>query len=162
VKLGRSSRRVESALRELGVPASIVVLSSSTRTAEEAAASVGVELGAIVKTLVFRGAGSSGSSGRAVVALVSGDRRADESLVAAAVGEPEVGRADAEFVRAATGYAIGGVAPIGFPVPLPVAMDEGLLRFDEVWAAAGSPYAVFGIDPRELARILGVDPVPLT
>jgi prolyl-tRNA editing enzyme YbaK/EbsC (Cys-tRNA(Pro) deacylase) len=157
VKLGRSSRRVESALRELGVPAQIVVLSSSTRTAEEAAASVGVEQGAIVKTLVFRGGASDG----AVVALVSGDRRADESLVAAAVGEPSVGRADADFVRSATGYAIGGVAPVGFPAPLPVVMDEGLLRFSEVWAAAGSPYAVFGIDPRELARILGVEPVRL-
>ena len=154
--LGRSSRRVEAALRELGVPADIVVLPDSTRTAPEAARAVGVELGAIVKTLVFRGA-----SGNAVVALVSGDRRADESLVAEAVGEAAVGRADAEFVRACTGYAIGGVAPVGFPAPLPVAMDEGLLRFDEVWAAAGSPFAVFGIAPAELARVLGVRPVPL-
>jgi prolyl-tRNA editing enzyme YbaK/EbsC (Cys-tRNA(Pro) deacylase) len=155
--LGRSSRRVESALRELGVSAEIVTLDDSTRTAVEAAAAVGVELGAIVKTLVFRGTGS----GRAVVALLSGDRRADESRVAEAVGEPGVARADADFVRAATGYAIGGVAPVGHPAPLPTAMDDGLLRFETVWAAAGSPFAVFGIAPGELARILAVEPVPL-
>jgi prolyl-tRNA editing enzyme YbaK/EbsC (Cys-tRNA(Pro) deacylase) len=153
---GRSVTRVADALRALGLDAEIVELDASTRTAVEAAAAVGCELGAIVKSLVFRAAPDS--PGEAILALVSGDRRASESLVAAAAGTPSVTRADADFVRAATSYAIGGVAPVGHPSPLVTVMDEGLLRFDTVWAAAGSPFAVFGIAPRELARAIGVEP----
>jgi prolyl-tRNA editing enzyme YbaK/EbsC (Cys-tRNA(Pro) deacylase) len=129
-------------------------LSSSTRTAAEAAASLGCELGAIVKSLVFRGSGS----GEAVLAVVSGDRRGVEAAIAASVGEPGVARADADFVRASTGYAIGGVPPLGHPSPLACAFDEGLLRFDVVWAAAGTPRAVFPVAPAELAAVLGVEP----
>jgi prolyl-tRNA editing enzyme YbaK/EbsC (Cys-tRNA(Pro) deacylase) len=150
----RSVERVRSALQSLGLAGvEIVSLDASTRTAVEAAAVVGCELGAIVKSLVF-----ASSSSAAVLALVSGDRRADEALVAAAAGEPSVGRADADFVRATTGFAIGGVAPVGHPSPLLTVMDEDLLRFDVVWAAAGSPYAVFGVAPAELARAIGVTP----
>jgi prolyl-tRNA editing enzyme YbaK/EbsC (Cys-tRNA(Pro) deacylase) len=128
-------------------------LDASTRTAPEAAAAVGCELGAIVKSLVFRGA----ESGEAVLVLVAGDNRADEERVAAVVGEP-VGRADADFVRAATGYAIGGVAPVGHPAPLRTVLDEDLMRFAEVWAAAGTPRAVFGVAPGALAAAVGVVP----
>jgi prolyl-tRNA editing enzyme YbaK/EbsC (Cys-tRNA(Pro) deacylase) len=120
-------------------------LDASTRTAPEAAAAVGCELGAIVKSLVFRGMGS----GDAVLVLVSGDNRADEARVADAAGEP-VGRADADFVRAATGYAIGGVPPVGHPAPLRTLVDADLLRFSEVWAAAGTPRAVFPVAPDAL------------
>ena len=149
---------MQEALRALGLPAEdIRTLDDSTHTAVEAAAVVGVELGAIVKSLVFRGV----SSGEPVLVLVSGDRRASEELVAGVVGEA-VERADADFVRAATGFAIGGVAPVGHPAPLRTAMDEGLLRFPVVWAAAGSPRAVFPVAPEELARALGVVPGAVT
>jgi prolyl-tRNA editing enzyme YbaK/EbsC (Cys-tRNA(Pro) deacylase) len=155
--LPRGALRVQEALRALGLPWEAVrELDASTHTAEQAAAVVGCELGAIVKSLVFRGERSD----EAVLVLVSGDRRASEPLVEAAVGEP-VGRADADFVRTATGFAIGGVAPVGHPRPLRTAMDAGLLRFDVVWAAAGHPKAVFPVAPGELARALGVEPVEL-
>jgi prolyl-tRNA editing enzyme YbaK/EbsC (Cys-tRNA(Pro) deacylase) len=157
--LARGPRRVASALRELGLePAADGVreLDASTRTAAEAAAALGCELGAIVKSLVFRGT----SSGEAVLALVSGDRRASEPLVSELVGEP-VGRADADFVRAATGFAIGGVPPVGHVAALRTVMDADLLRFAVVWAAAGSPRAVFPVAPGELAAALGVAPAPI-
>jgi prolyl-tRNA editing enzyme YbaK/EbsC (Cys-tRNA(Pro) deacylase) len=138
---------VQGALDALGLEADIVELPDSTRTAPEAAAAVGCELGAIVKSLVFRGA----RSGAPVLVLVSGDNRADEERIAGELGEAVV-RADADFVRAATGYAIGGVPPVGHPAPLATLVDEDLLRFEEVWAAAGTPRAVFGVAPRALAR----------
>src|SRR6476661_1694432 len=120
--LPRSARRVRDALLALGLPADIHRLADSTRTAPEAAAAVGCELGAIVKSLVFRGA----SSGEPLLALVSGANRADEALVAEAVGEP-VERPDAAYVREATGYSIGGIPPVGHPAPVRVVVDEDLL-----------------------------------
>jgi len=119
-------------------------LPDSTRTAPEAAAAVGCEVGAIVKSLVFR------RGDEAVLALVSGANRADEGLLEAEFGAA-VERADADFVRAATGYSIGGVPPIGHPAPLRTLVDEDLLRHELVWAAAGTPRSVFPIEPRELA-----------
>jgi prolyl-tRNA editing enzyme YbaK/EbsC (Cys-tRNA(Pro) deacylase) len=141
---------VQEALQALGLPADVRELDGSTRTAPEAAAAVGCPLGAIVKSLVFRGA----DSGDAVLVLVSGDNRADEARVAETVGEP-VARADADFVRASTGFAIGGVPPVGHPAPLRTLFDRDLLRFDTVWAAAGTPRAVFGVAPDTLARAAG-------
>jgi len=123
-------------------------LPDSTRTAPEAAAAVGCEVGAIVKSLVFR------VGDEAVLALVSGGNRADESLLEAGFGAA-VERADADFVRAATGYSIGGVPPIGHPWPLRTLVDEDLLRFPVVWGAAGTPRSVFPIAPDELARLAG-------
>jgi prolyl-tRNA editing enzyme YbaK/EbsC (Cys-tRNA(Pro) deacylase) len=153
-ELPRSARRVAEALRAVGLPAEVVVLDDSTRTAVEAAAAVGCSLGAIVKSLVFRGA----SSGDVVLVLVAGDNRADEAAVAAVVGEG-VERADADFVRSVTGFAIGGIPPVGLAGPVRTVMDEDLLRFGEVWAAAGTPRAVFPVAPAELARAIGVEPV---
>jgi prolyl-tRNA editing enzyme YbaK/EbsC (Cys-tRNA(Pro) deacylase) len=155
LSLPRSARRVQEALHSLGLDAEVVELSDSTRTAPEAAAAVGCELGAIVKSLVFRGA----DSGAPVLVLVSGDRRADEGVLAAVLGEP-VQRADADWVREVTGYAIGGVPPIGHPAPVRTLMDDGLGRFETVWAAAGTPRTVFGIAPETLARVTGAEPVP--
>jgi prolyl-tRNA editing enzyme YbaK/EbsC (Cys-tRNA(Pro) deacylase) len=152
-ELPRSARRVQESLRALGLPDAVRELDESTRTAPEAAATVGCALGAIVKSLVFRGA----RSGAPVLALVSGDNRADEARLGAVVGEP-VERADADFVRAATGYAIGGVAPVGHPGPLRTVVDEDLLRFDTVWAAAGTPRAVFGVAPGALFAAIGAEP----
>jgi prolyl-tRNA editing enzyme YbaK/EbsC (Cys-tRNA(Pro) deacylase) len=154
--LPRSARRVQAALRALGLPGDVRELDDSTRTAVEAAASVGCELGAIVKSLVFVGA----ASGEPVLALVSGDNRADEERIAAVLGEA-VGRADAAFVRAATGFAIGGVAPVGHPAPLRTVVDEDLLRFATVWAAAGTPRAVFGVAPHELFAAIGAEPAAI-
>ena len=148
--LPRSARRVRDALVALGLPADIRRLADSTRTAPEAAAAVGCELGAIVKSLVMRGA----ASGEPVLTLVSGANRADESLLAAAFGEP-IERPDAAYVRAVTGYSIGGIPPVGHPAPLRTIVDADLLGFDTVWAAAGHPHAVFPIAPAELVRATG-------
>jgi prolyl-tRNA editing enzyme YbaK/EbsC (Cys-tRNA(Pro) deacylase) len=150
VSLPKSARRVQAALHVLGVDAEVVELADSTRTAAEAAAAVGCELGAIVKSLVFRGAGS----GEPVLVLVSGDNRADEARLAAALGEP-VERADAGWVREMTGYAIGGVPPVGHPALLRTLVDEDLMRFDVVWAAAGTPRTVFPVAPATLIRAAG-------
>ena len=124
------------------------VLPDSTRTAPEAAAAVGCEVGAIVKSLVFR------IGDEAVLALVSGANRADEGLLEAGFGA-RVERADADFVRAATGYSIGGVPPLGHPRPLRTLVDEDLLDHPVVWGAAGTPRSVFPMEPRELARLTG-------
>jgi prolyl-tRNA editing enzyme YbaK/EbsC (Cys-tRNA(Pro) deacylase) len=148
--LPRSARRVRDALVALGLPADIRRLSDSTRTAPEAAAAVGCELGAIVKSLLMRGA----TSAAPVLALVSGANRADEALVAGVVGEP-VERPDAAYVRAVTGYSIGGIPPLGHPAPVRTLLDEDLLRFETVWAAAGHPHAVFPIAPAALVSATG-------
>lgn len=116
-----------------------------TRTAADAAAAVGVHQGRIVKSLVFD------VDGEAVVALVGGTDRLDEQRLAAAAGGSEVSRPDAERVRAVTGFAIGGVPPIGHATGLRVFMDEALLEHSTVWAAAGTGHDVFEVDPRALA-----------
>ena len=143
-------RRVRTALLELGLPGDIHRLADSTRTAPEAAAAVGCELGAIVKSLVMRGVRTK----EPLLVLVSGDNRADVELIEAAVDEP-VERPDAGYVREVTGYAIGGIPPVGHPDPVRTLMDEDLLRFETVWAAAGHPHAVFPIAPAALARAAG-------
>ena len=148
--LPRSARRVRDALLALELPADIHRLTDSTRTAPEAAAAVGCELGAIVKSLVFRGADTH----TPVLALVSGDNRADEAKLEASIGEP-VERPDAAYVREVTGYAIGGIPPVGHPAPVRTVLDEDLFRFDTVWAAAGHPHAVFPIAPDTLAAATG-------
>ena len=140
--------RFQAAVRARGVEVAARVLPDSARTAPEAAAAVGVEVGAIVKSLVFR------CGDEAVLALVSGANRADEARLEAEFGAP-VGRADAAFARAATGFSIGGVPPLGHPAPLRTLVDEDLLGYEVVWAAAGTPHAVFPIEPAELARLAG-------
>jgi prolyl-tRNA editing enzyme YbaK/EbsC (Cys-tRNA(Pro) deacylase) len=141
-------QRVVDALRAAGVEAPVTEFAESTRTAEEAAAAVGATVGQIVKSLVFL------AGERPILALVSGANRADTQKLVRLVGDP-VRRADAEAVRAATGYAIGGVPPIGHPAPLATYLDADLLRYERVWAAAGTPNAVFPIAPAELQRIAG-------
>jgi prolyl-tRNA editing enzyme YbaK/EbsC (Cys-tRNA(Pro) deacylase) len=111
---------------------------------------VGCELGAIVKSLVMRGA----RSGDPALVLVSGANRADESRLEAALGEP-IERPDAAYVRETTGYSIGGIPPIGHPAPVRTLLDADLLRFDVVWAAAGHPHAVFPIAPSALVEATG-------
>ena len=113
--------------------------------------------GAIVKSLVFRAARRA-----PLLALVGGDRRADEAQAGGAGRRRSWNARDAAFVREVTGFAIGGVPPLGHPAPLRTLMDEGLWRFDEVWAAAGTPHAVFGVAPGDLARAVGAAPAELT
>jgi prolyl-tRNA editing enzyme YbaK/EbsC (Cys-tRNA(Pro) deacylase) len=143
--LARSSRRVGEAAARLGIPVEIVEMPASTRTAEEAASACGTTVGQIVKSLVFRGL----DTGEPYLLLVSGANRVDEGLVAQTLGEP-LGRPDAGFVRQTTGFAIGGVPPFGHASALVPLMDEALLQYDEVWAAAGTPRAVMRLDPRLL------------
>ncbi len=142
--------RVRAALAAAGSAAEIIALADTARSAADAAESVGVELGAIVKSLVFA------VDGRAVMALVAGDRRCDTAALARALGlDGKVGRADADMVRDATGFTIGGVPPIAHTTPLATAIDASLGRFATVYAAAGHPHCVFGTSPDELARLTG-------
>jgi len=147
---GASVARVRQALEAAGSAAQIVLLAETARTAEDAARSLGCELGAIVKTLVFE------VDGKLVAALVAGDRRCDAAVLGKALGMgAPARRADAERVRAETGFAIGGVAPVGALAPLPTAIDASLGRFATVHAAAGHPHCVFATTVDELARLTG-------
>jgi prolyl-tRNA editing enzyme YbaK/EbsC (Cys-tRNA(Pro) deacylase) len=143
-----SVRRVQEALAAAGSAARVVALAETARSAEDAARAVGCPLGAIVKSLVFT------IGPQPVMALVAGDRRCAVERLPAALGiAGKARRADADEVRAATGYAIGGVAPVGHA--LPVVIDASLERFAEVWAAAGHPHCVFPTTAAELARLTG-------
>jgi prolyl-tRNA editing enzyme YbaK/EbsC (Cys-tRNA(Pro) deacylase) len=134
-------------LTKLGLSGQVVEFSQTTRTAADAAAAVGCDVAQIVKSLIFK----TTDSRQAVVVYTSGAHRVDEARIAAAVGE-RLGKADAEFVRAVTGYAIGGVPPFGFPPVEHTYIDEALLAYETVWAAAGTPNAVFPLRPAELAQ----------
>lgn len=141
-------RRVQAALQALGLGHEIVDLGLSARTAADAAGAVGCRVDQIAKSLVFR----LRESGRALLVVTSGTHRVNEARVAALVGEP-LDRADADFVRAETGFAIGGVAPVGHVKPMVTLIDEHLLTFEEIWAAAGHPNTVFRLTYAELLRI---------
>lgn len=148
--LSESARKVQAALLALRLPCQVIELPASTRTAPEAAQAVSCQVGQIVKSLVFR----TQTSRRAVLVLVSGSNRVNEERLADLVGEAVV-KAEADFVREHSGFAIGGVPPVGHSRPLPTYIDEDLLQYAEVWAAAGTPHAVFKLNPRELPRITG-------
>ena len=143
--LPASAQRVQDALDALGIDSRVIELPVAARTSQQAADALGIEVGRIAKSLVFRASGSS----RAVLVIAAGDRRVDETRVAAALGEP-IERATPEFVRQHTGFAIGGVAPVGHPAPLSTFVDASLRRFDTVWAAGGTPHCVFPIAPDAL------------
>ena len=139
-------QRVAAALQAQGIDPHIVEFAESTRTAEEAARAVGTEVARIVKSLVFL------AGDQPLLALVSGSNRVDTARLSAALGMPVV-RADAALVREATGFAIGGVPPLGHATKLPVVLDADLQQYDTVYAAAGTPNAVFPIAPGDLLRI---------
>lgn len=143
-----AAARVREALEALGVPAQVIQLAQSARTAAEAAAACGVAVAQIVKSLVFL------AEDEPILVLVSGANQADEHRLGALEGR-RVRRADASAVRAATGYAIGGVPPVGHPRPLRVYIDRDLLAYDRLIAAAGTPDAVFPITPADLCRVTG-------
>ena len=142
-----SALKVQAAL---GDRFKVMEFDASTRTAADAAAAIGCEVAEIAKSLIFRGA----TSGRAVLIIASGVDRVDEKKAAAAVGEP-IARADADFVREQTGFAIGGVPPVGHKQQPIVLIEELLMRFAEIWAAAGTPNSVFRLTPAELVELTG-------
>lgn len=143
--MSKSVRRVQEAARKLGLDIAVLRMPDSTRTAEEAAGACGCDVAQIVKSLIFEG-----SDSRALkLLLVSGANRVDLEKAAGQIGEPLI-RADAKRVRETTGFAIGGVSPIGHLAPVDTFIDTDLLRHSEIWAAAGAPNAVFAIDPRRL------------
>jgi prolyl-tRNA editing enzyme YbaK/EbsC (Cys-tRNA(Pro) deacylase) len=149
----RNTEIVVEAARRLGLPIEPRAYPDGTRTAADAARAIGVEVGQIVKSLVFDLEGPDGD--RPVVALVSGVNRLDESKLATVGGATRARRADADRVRAVTGFPIGGVPPFGYPEPVATFVDEELLGHDEVWAAAGTPRDNFCLAPADLVRITG-------
>ncbi|MEW5421007.1 YbaK/EbsC family protein [Amorphus sp. 3PC139-8] len=157
--LPQAANRVAEAAQAAGLDIAVMVMPASTRTAEEAAAACGTGVGQIVKSLVFRGK----ESGRPVLLLVSGVNRVDEKRVGRRIGEA-LSRPDADFVRSETGYAIGGIPPIGHPKDKGIAvyMDRDLLAHEVVWAAAGTPNAVFSVDPAALEKATGATVLSVT
>ena len=149
MSVSRSVQRVEEAARERGLAIEVRRFPEGTKTAPDAARAVGCEVGQIVKSLVFM------ADDRPILALTSGANRADVGKLAALVGASEVRRATADEARVATGFAIGGTPPFGHSRPLDVLVDRDLLGYDEVWAAAGTPDAVFRIAPQDLVRASG-------
>lgn len=140
-----AAQRVEAAARALGLDIRVRTMSQSTRTAEEAAAACACTVGQIVKSLVFRGK----ETGKPYLLLVSGANRVNEKAVARIIGEP-LQRPDAQYVRDITGFAIGGIPPLGHASRLATYMDRELLQYEIVWAAAGTPESVFPVAPAEL------------
>lgn len=152
MKLHRNSVRVLDAAATHGLQLAVRQFPQGTRTAQDAADAIGCPVGAIVKSLVLD------SDAGPLIVLTSGDNRVSYAKVEAATGRTGVRRCDADAVRAATSYPVGGVAPFGHPEPLPTLIDHHLLSFDEVWAAAGTPHAVFPIAPNALVTATGAVP----
>jgi len=147
--LAESARKVQKELQARGIEAKVLELPDSTRTAVEAAQAIGCTVAQIVKSLVFRGA----ASGKAILIEASGVNRVNEKAVAEILGEAIV-KADADFVREKTGFAIGGIPPLGHATEMgAVLIDEDLLQYGTLWAAAGTPHAVFSLTPAELVKI---------
>jgi prolyl-tRNA editing enzyme YbaK/EbsC (Cys-tRNA(Pro) deacylase) len=142
-------QRVARALQDKGHPHSPVMLDDAARTAQQAADALGIAVGQIAKSIIFR----RKSDDVAVLVITSGDRRVDEKKVDALVGK--TGRADAEFVKAKTGFSIGGVSPIAHAERPVTLIDRELFRFDEIWAAAGHPHGVFRLRPQDLEALTG-------
>lgn len=144
-KLSTGVQRVQQALQRKGFPLKIVELAASTRTAKDAASAIGCSVEQIVKSLIFR----TCETHRPILIVASGSNRVNEEMLAELIGEA-IERPDANFVREQTGFAVGGVAPIGHSKPLETFIDEDLLQFEIIWAAAGTPFAVFQLTPNEL------------
>lgn len=154
-------QRVRDAAARKGVTLEIRVFDASTHTAEEAASAVGAELGQIVKSLVFAAPADDGAL-EPILCLVSGPNRVDLARLAAVTGEKDVRRATAREANELTGYSIGGIPPIGHPRPVRVVMDPDLGRYPLVWAAAGTPTAVFPVAPATLRTLANAVVAPIT
>lgn len=152
--LSRSASRVQQALEAAGIESRVVELPQTTRSAQEAAAAIGCEVEQIAKSVVFRRV----DTGRPVLVVLRGVDRVDTQRLAERIGSA-VERASPEFVREATGFAIGGVPPLGHETPLETIVDDALMGYEVVWAAAGTPNAVFSANPRQLAAGARIFPV---
>jgi prolyl-tRNA editing enzyme YbaK/EbsC (Cys-tRNA(Pro) deacylase) len=155
----RRIARVVAAARVLGLEIEPVTFAETTRTAEDAARAIGCDVAQIVKSLIFQ------SGGQPILFLVSGANRLDLRRAAAAAEVPVLDKADADLTKRTTGFSIGGVPPFGHATSLPVYIDEDLMRFDVVWAAAGRPDSVFSVDPNVLqarteGRVIGLKAIP--
>ena len=149
-ELSASAQKVQDALRERGFSSQVVELPDSTRTAKEAAQAIGCQVEQIVKSLIFKGKQTS----KPILVVASGQNRVSEKRLGELAGEP-IAKANADFVRQHTGFVVGGVPPIGHREPLTTFIDEDLLQFSEIWAAAGTPFAVFQLTPAELQAMTG-------
>ena len=150
--LSPSAQKIQNLLNSLGYHYAVIEHAESTRTAQEAADRADCELGQIVKSLIFRGK----SSGKPILVLTSGANRVDEKRISGYAGEA-ISRADADFVRSVTGFAIGGVPPIGHTrrEPMETYLDEDFLQFKTIWAAAGTPNAIFELNTEDLQKMTG-------
>jgi prolyl-tRNA editing enzyme YbaK/EbsC (Cys-tRNA(Pro) deacylase) len=146
--LSESAQKVQDALIRLGVTCKVVELPGSTRTAQEAAQAVGCRVEQIAKSLVFQGK----TTNRPVLVVASGANRVNEKKLRDLLSEP-VKKADADFVREHTGFAIGGVPPAGLSKPMDIFIDEDLFKYEEIWAAAGTPHAVFKLTAQDLLNV---------
>lgn len=146
--LGKSALKIQEELNKYNLSLKVVTMQDSTRTCVEAANTIGCEVGQIVKSLVFRGK----TSGTPVLIVASGDNRINEKKMKEYLGEV-VTRPDANYVQETTGFAIGGIPPVGHTTKMPCFIDADLFRFKEVWAAAGTPFDVFCLTPDQLATI---------
>ena len=155
--MSKSVKRVARVLEEAGLQPGIVEMPDSTRTAAEAAAAVGCTLDQIAKSIIFR----AEEHGTAVLFITAGGNRVDAAKASALAGEP-LGKADADLIRAQTGFVIGGVAPVGHLSPIRAWFDPRLLEFDVIWAAAGTPRHVFPIAPGDLLRLSGAESADFT
>ena len=148
--LSPSARKIQALLRSLGYGYTVIEHAESTRTAQEAADRAGCELGQIVKSLIFRGK----VSGKPILFLTSGANRVDEKRISQYAGEA-ISRANADFVRLVTGFAIGGVPPLGHLQKMETYIDEDFLQFPTIWAAAGTPNAIFELKTEDLQKMTG-------
>lgn len=149
-ELSASAQRVQNTLDSLGFGHQVVEHTQTTRSAAEAAAAIGCEVGQIAKSLIFQGA----QSGKPILIIVSGENRANEKAIKNKLGEKIV-RPNPNFVREHTGFAIGGIPPVGHRKQINTYIDEHLLTYQEIWAAAGTPNAVFKLKPEELVSMTG-------
>ena len=149
-QLSPSAQRVQHGLAAHGVACEVVELPATTRSAKDAARAIGCKVEQIVKSLIFRGMETDSP----ILVLASGKNMVDMERLTALVGEP-VEKPDAEFVKRRTGFSIGGVSPVGLSEPLRTAIDEDLMQYAEIWAAAGTPNAIFKLTPQELKTITG-------
>jgi prolyl-tRNA editing enzyme YbaK/EbsC (Cys-tRNA(Pro) deacylase) len=148
--LSSSAKKVQDALDAFGIQLKVVELPDSTRSAVEAAQAIGCNVGQIAKSLIFR----TTQTNRPVLVIASGPNRVDEKKIGMLVGE-SIGKPDADYVRQHTGFGIGGVPPLGHVESIQAFIDEDLLQYTEIWAAAGTPHAVFRITPEELVKVTG-------
>ena len=149
-QMSSGAQRVQKALRECGLEAEVMELPQSTRSAKEAAEAVGCSVSQIAKSIVFR----TTQSQRPILVIASGPNRINEDRISSLVSEP-VKMANPDFVKSKTGFSIGGVAPVGHLEKPEIFIDEDLFKYKEIWAAAGTPHAVFRLTPQELEKITG-------